>query len=87
MTSKGSFVFKKKAAVKWIKSWKQELAISNTYSCLLGRAVVKKRNYPDVSSGDTITIPITGKFLVSHRRQKHLAVYIISNEMWKVNWE
>jgi hypothetical protein len=42
--------------------------------------------------GDTINIPITVKFSVSHRRQfsvshrcqKHLAV---SNEMWKVNWE
>jgi len=45
---------------------------------------VSKGNYPDVSSGDTITIPVTVKFSVSHRRQKHLAVYIVSNEMWKV---
>lgn len=85
MSGKGSFV--KKKAVKWIKSWNQQLETFNTYSFLLTRAVVKKRNYPDVSSGDTITIPITVKFSVSHRRQNNLAVYIVSNEMWKVNWE
>jgi hypothetical protein len=87
MSSIGSFVNKKKKKVEWIKNWNKQLTNSNTHSFLLARAVVKKRNYPDISSGDKITIPITAKFRVSHRRQKHLAVYVVSNEMWKVDWE
>jgi hypothetical protein len=86
MSSKVSLVPKKKA-IKWIKSWNQQLAISNTYSFLLANTVVKKQNYPDVSSGDKITVQITVKFSVSHHRQKHSAFYIVSNEMWKVDWE
>jgi hypothetical protein len=82
MSSIGSFVKK----VERIKARINSLP-SQTRIHLLARVVVKKRNYPDVSSGDTITIPITVTFSVSHSRQKHLAVYIVSNEMWKVNWE
>ena len=79
MSSKGSFVK---------KSCQMDQKLEST-ACDLKHVFisVSKGNYPDVRSGDTITIPVTVKFSVSHRRQKHLAVYIVSNEMWKVNWE